>query len=393
MADPTAQAPETPPSKREGYGFAKRDASVRDIANQLAKEDRYGFHAAAVEKISAEVEAHRPGSVGEPPPQNPASHQPPQDSGGLLAAALSPEPAATVDDPAVVAAAEEAAQTGGITSLNDLAQALELDVESLLDIRTATRTSDGQEIPVSLRELLSSHRQQGHITRQQQELAREREKARTEHAAQQQKFDELLAQKTQTLDLARKMFLKEVDKVDWDKLRNEDPNEFLLRRYDYEKQREALNEAIAEHKADLDARAAQQQATYKEYEAREFETLMAKVPEWADNALMKKEGTQISQYMNSMGFSPEEIAQVTDHRHMLILRDAARYRALKGGAASNVTPISTRPVIRTTPRSAALPVTQKALEAARAAFKKSGDVRDLPALMAAERAAKAGKRK
>lgn len=70
---------------------------------------------------------------------------------------------------------------------------------------------------------------------------------------------------------------------------------------------------------------AQQEATYKQEQVAK---LLDALPEWKDQAKAKAEGEKIAQYLQSEGWSAQEVAALSDHRHVLAARKAMLYDAL-----------------------------------------------------------------
>lgn len=60
----------------------------------------------------------------------------------------------------------------------------------------------------------------------------------------------------------------------------------------------------------------------------EQEQLLAKLPDWKDAGKAQAEQQQLKEYLSNVGFSPEEIAQVQDHRGVLMAREAMLYRKM-----------------------------------------------------------------
>jgi hypothetical protein len=60
----------------------------------------------------------------------------------------------------------------------------------------------------------------------------------------------------------------------------------------------------------------------------EQEQLMAKLPDWKDAGKAQAEQAGIREYLQSAGFSADEIAKVQDHRGVLMAREAMLYRKM-----------------------------------------------------------------
>lgn len=74
---------------------------------------------------------------------------------------------------------------------------------------------------------------------------------------------------------------------------------------------------------------AEQKRQQAEYVTKERSTLLDKLPEWKDNSIAEREMREMAEYAQSIGYTPEELANVYNHRDYLVLRDAMRYRQLQ----------------------------------------------------------------
>jgi hypothetical protein len=116
--------------------------------------------------------------------------------------------------------------------------------------------------------------------------------------------------------------------INWEELKARDPLQYALKREewrDYQDKQQVVRQEAA--------RIAQQQEQLSSdaknrYIASEAEALQEKMPEVRDpdkaKALMEKLTTTATSY----GYTKQELENVMDHRALLVLRDAARYRDL-----------------------------------------------------------------
>lgn len=94
---------------------------------------------------------------------------------------------------------------------------------------------------------------------------------------------------------------------------------------------------IREHRQKIDAEKQrtskeaqeEQQKQYKAIVQREGQALSEKLPEWRDEKVRKAERDAIMAYGQKMGFSPEELSSITDHRVVLTIRQAMKFDALQ----------------------------------------------------------------
>ncbi len=123
-----------------------------------------------------------------------------------------------------------------------------------------------------------------------------------------------------------------------------DPQEFLRQQAAYQ-QRASQFQAALQHRQSLQSRIdTDAQRKQQEYASHEAEKLLDRVPEWRNEAKRSKESGEIAEYLTTLGYSSEELAQLVDHRALLVARDAARYRALQAAKAKQSAPQITKTV-------------------------------------------------
>lgn len=176
----------------------------------------------------------------------------------------------------------------------------------------------GEEVEVTLDELLKGYSRETDYRRKTQTLADERREIEAERQRQQ----DITAQ---LIEAYQKAATTGDDKEpDWSKLADElDPWEFNKRRAAWDVTKHAKAEA---------ARNAQELRTkqVREIAAAEAERLRTKAPEWRDPARFKADFDAITKTaVEDYGFRAEELGDVLDHRVMLVLRDAAEMRRIR----------------------------------------------------------------
>lgn len=151
---------------------------------------------------------------------------------------------------------------------------------------------------------------------------------------------------------------------------------------DYNKQRAMWEQR--KQQADLAGKAyrAMQERQHAELIAQEQERLFAVAPELRDPAKFEAVAAEFHNAGKSYGFSAEEVAQIADHRMLLVLRDAAAYRKLK-----EAQPAVTKKVAQAAPalKAGSKPDRNEASQAARQQqherLKKTGSIEDAVALL------------
>lgn len=176
---------------------------------------------------------------------------------------------------------------------------------------------DGEEVEVTFDELLSGYSRTQDYTRKTQNLAEQRKEIESTRSEVEQARDRYLAG-LQQLEQALSP-----DEPDWDKLREDlSPDQFAARWADHQRQVQDLQK-LQQH------RVQEQREREQEILSREQEALVEAVPEWKDDEVKQEELGELHSYAKNLGYTDEELSQVYDHRVLLMLRDAKRYRDLK----------------------------------------------------------------
>src|SRR6266550_730620 len=187
-------------------------------------------------------------------------------------------------------------------------------------------TVDGETSQVDLQELRAGYQKHEDYKRKTMALAEERRAFESDAQAVQAEraqYAASLQQLTQALEQLQ-------GEPDWPKLRQElDPAEFLKQKADWEASK-AQTERLKQEQARVQDQ--QQREAAKQFQAyvrAEQDKLKAAVPEWTDPEKAKVEAAKLRAHAKTYGFTDQEIDGVTDHRTLLLLRDAMSYRELQ----------------------------------------------------------------
>ena len=181
---------------------------------------------------------------------------------------------------------------------------------------------DGKEVEVTLDELQKGYSRTQDYTRKTQQIAEVRKQAEAELQsvrAEREQYAQLLgALQAQVQQAAQ-------PQIDWDRLYQEDPIEWV-------RQREVMREnqekaaAIQSEQQRLAQLSQQEQAQQQQQMlAQEAEALVAAIPEWKDAKKAQAEKAMLVQFGQKIGFTPDELKNVVDHRAVVMLRKAALY--------------------------------------------------------------------
>jgi len=201
---------------------------------------------------------------------------------------------------------------------------------------------DGKEVEVTLDELQKGYSRTQDYTRKTQQIAEVRKQTEAELQevrAEREQYAQLLgALQAQVQQAAQ-------PQVDWDRLYQEDPIEWV-------RQREVMREnqekaaAIQSEQQRLAQLSQQEQAQQRQaLLAQEQEALVAAIPEWKDAKKAQAEKAMLVQFGQKIGFTPDDLKNVVDHRAVVMLRKAALYDQMmsKRGQIKPVTNNGPRP--------------------------------------------------
>lgn len=176
---------------------------------------------------------------------------------------------------------------------------------------------DGKDVevtPEELKEWRDSGLRQADYTRKTQEIAEIRRAAEARQNQYEQALQQVVGQLQQDPILNRK-------KEDWEALKASDPIQYALDWADAQQKHAEMHQ----HQTRLQQ---EQQARLQERLQEQAGKLVELVPEWGDEAKRKAVRDEIVSYGKSIGIDEREFDNITDARHVRILRDAAKYQAL-----------------------------------------------------------------
>jgi hypothetical protein len=194
---------------------------------------------------------------------------------------------------------------------------------------------DGEELEVSLNELISGYSRHSDYTRKTQELSSERGEIAELKQRWSEEISQSQAERQQYIDAIGQFVqqsmvgLEQYTNTDWETLREEDPIAFVTKKDEFRDAQERVRQAQAQQgierqKQDQEFAKVKHMALQEEHKR-----LVTAVPEWNDP---EKRGTlakELSSYALSQGFKKEELQELIDHRSLIVLMKAQKYDALQ----------------------------------------------------------------
>ena len=188
---------------------------------------------------------------------------------------------------------------------------------------------DGEEYEVTQDELLNGYQRQQAYTKRSQELAEQR-KAFEAEAQQVAQMRDAYAQQLEQLSQYNQQILGDTE-PDWDALAKEySAEELFLYKTKLDQQKEQARQVEAEKQALAQQQAQEQQAQMQQHLAKQREEMLDRIPQWRDEDVRTSEREQVIKYaQQSVGFSPQEIANASDARAIELLYKAWQWDNLQ----------------------------------------------------------------
>jgi len=232
-------------------------------------------------------------------------------------------------EPEVEAQAEDSSDAEGSDQSAEEAESQEEEVEELPKYRVK---ANGEELEVSLDELLNGYSRTADYQKKTQSLAEQRkaveaERQKIEEAAQ---VRDTYAQRLQVIE----QLLSTEDTENLAELKDSDPIAYAIKvaeRSEKEKQLAAVKQERARVQAEQAQAQQQQLMRHVQTEQEKLKTL---IPEFKDEAKAEVIRQDIRKYAKSIGFSDQELSQVYDSRAVQTLYKAMMFERLQNGKSA-----------------------------------------------------------
>lgn len=225
------------------------------------------------------------------------------------------------DEPPEYQLADVAAMLGADASL------LDVDDDGAIMVKTKI---DGVEGKAKFSELIKSYQLQGHVDKQVREAAEIRKAAQEQAQQVQQQIQVQQAVIGQLAEVkAIEAEYQQYRGINLDALIDSDPVQALkVQRHMQTLQERHAQASERVQQAASQIQQQQQQASEATLE-NERQALARAVPEWSNEATATKEKQAIAADLRARGYSERDIQGLSDHKAVLLARDAMLYRAMK----------------------------------------------------------------
>jgi hypothetical protein len=236
---------------------------------------------------------------------------------------------------------------------------------------------DGREQQVPISELLRGYSGQAYIQKGMQYVAEAKQQAESVYTALQSERQQLAALTQQIQSGQVPMAPPQAPS---EELLQSDPIGYLEAKLRYDKQVEAYQGAQAQLREVTQQQSAAQQRAMQAHLAEEHRLLTQAIPAFAKPETAKAAKAELINAATQIyGYNPDELQQVSDHRALRVLHDAAQYRRLLAGRKPvSVAPQGNKtPTIKPGAKPPAQGSTRARSEKAKAQMQRSGSVDDV----------------
>jgi len=196
-------------------------------------------------------------------------------------------------------------------------------------------TVNGEEVAVSLDELLSGYSRQSDYTRKTQEIAGDRKEMEALQQRYNSEVQQIQQERQQYMEALTNIIsnnsgeLEKFSNIDWNALREDDPIEYVTTREQYREAQEKVQGLQHEHARAAQTQQAQMQKAQHQMLQVEKGRLVEALPEWGDPDKQKDMSANLQSYAREQGFTAEELNSLVDHRSVLVLLKAQKYDQLQ----------------------------------------------------------------
>jgi hypothetical protein len=264
----------------------------------------------------------------QPPPEAeaaPAAEQAPEPAEPVAAKAPTESSSEAPGEPISEEAGPDPDQPVTLSSVKELAEHIGADPAELYNL--AVPVQDGSKSrTVTLGELKDAY-VEAEATRVDRKTAKEaREAAEKLQSERTTEWEQNLAHVLQLANVMQNRALQEFNHENMQNLRVEDPGAWAAKRQEMQERLNEINNvkaaavrAYGENKQKQEQR---KQAEAQQSLQRETEALLQRLPAWRDEDVMRQEAGEIRSYLTDLGFSETEVAEIKDHRLILLARKA-----------------------------------------------------------------------
>jgi hypothetical protein len=236
---------------------------------------------------------------------------------------------------------------------------------------------DGKELEVTKDELLRGYQREADYTRKTQKLAEERRMVESEFEqvrVEREQYAQVLGQ------LQQKLQEMTPQEPNWEQLEKQDPTEYA-RQWTNHQRRQQQQAAIAAEQMRLSQmHQAEQTKAMQERLLGEANRVKELIPEWRSPERAKEDGKALIEYGQKLGFSEQELGNVTDSRALVALYKAWKFDQMMSKKPELQAKIKKAPRMATPGSANTVTPKNSELKSAKQRLASTGRVKDAAAL-------------
>lgn len=243
---------------------------------------------------------------------------------------------------------------------------------------------DGKQVTLTKAQVADAYKnglRQDDYTRKTMATAEARKAAEAETGkAQQERF--AYAQNLTKMAAQLEGALQQQANIDWNALLESDPVEFLKQQHLSNQRQAALQKNQQEQQSLSQQFQAEQAQAHQANLSTQQQELLAKLPEWKDEAKAKSERDALKTYLKTQGYDESAINGISDHKAVILSRKAMLYDQMMSKAQAAAKRVSALPTKVERPGVASDRSAPDGRTAAMQRLNKSGSVEDAAAVFA-----------
>jgi hypothetical protein len=199
-----------------------------------------------------------------------------------------------------------------------------------------TITVDGKQVTLTPEQIADAYKnglRQSDYTQKTMALAEQR-KAAEQEAQKALQERQTYAQNLSEMAAQLKGAIQQQEKIDWNALLEADPVEYLKQQHLFNSRQAALQRNQQEQSTLAQKFQAEQAEAMKGHLAEQQEALLAKLPTWKDPAKASAERDAVKTYLVKEGYSQDDVANINDHKAVLLARKAMLYDQMVAKASA-----------------------------------------------------------
>lgn len=209
----------------------------------------------------------------------------------------------------------------------------QVEVDETEELQTYVVKVGGEEIEVTQEELINGYSRNSDYTRKTQELSELRKDLDNKKSELDNNLSDLTRERAEYREMLPKIkaMLQNgfVEEPNWESLKEQDQVEYLTKKQEWDEHLNKIKSVDAEYNRIIEQENAERQEQLKKQLLDSQQKLSDLLPEWKDEKVKMEEISEITKTAESLGFTKEEVASVTDYRFILLLRDASLYNKQK----------------------------------------------------------------